>query len=418
MTEPTQAVGDTSHAAVTFVARASYGRLLAHLATRLRDVQAAEDALATAFARALENWPRDGVPASPEGWLLTTARRLVVDEARHQRVRMREDVVAALAWEAAARRDPSSIGDDRLRLMLVCAHPAIDPSVRPALILQVVLGLTVKTMASAFLLPPDTLNKRLIRAKAKIRAANLPFEEPEETDMPERLHTLLEAIYAAYFLGREGTETDGDRHHELGQEAIYLAEVVASGPRPFAEALGLRALLELCEARRGAQVDGASEFVPLLDQDPRRWDARRMANGYELLQRAAGSGEPGPFQLEAAIHGAHCSRARSNVVPWSEIASLYAILVARYPTIGARVGMAVAVAHAEGPERGLRVLEAIPNASVTTYQPYWVALAHLHEETGAPEEAARCLQRALGLTTHPRVRRFLQARMVRGRQGK
>jgi len=405
----TEGARDSPHDVITFVARTANGRLLARLATRWRDVQAAEDALAGAFSRALDTWPRDGVPASPEAWLLTTARHLLVDEDRRARVRSRDDVLAALAVEEASQDDPDAIRDDRLRLMLVCAHPAIDAAIRPALILQTVLGLEVKTMASAFLLAPDTLNKRLVRAKAKIRAAALRFEEPEAADMPQRLHAVLEAIYAAYFLGREGTETENDRHDELGREAIYLAEVVAAAPRPAAEALGLRALFALCEARRGAQVNAAGEFVPLLDQDPRLWDATQLATGYALLQRAAQRNEPGPFQLEAAIHGAHGSRARSGAVPWPEIAALYARLVEAYPTTGAEVGMAVAVTHAEGAARGLRLLEAIPNERVTNYQPYWVALAHLHDAAGAPEQAARCRERALGLTTHPRVRRFLES---------
>lgn len=396
-------------AAAERVARESYGRLLAYLATRWRDVAAAEDALSDAFAAALENWPRAGVPSKPEAWLLTVARRKLTDAARGEAVRSRDDIRARLWYEAASSVEiGTSFPDDRLRLMLVCAHPAIDTLVRPALILQTVLGLEVKQMAGAFLLSSETLNKRLVRAKAKIKTSGLRFEEPEPEDMAPRLQALLEAIYAAYFIGREGALADGDTSDELGREAVYLAGVVAALLPKNAEALGFHALLLFCEARRPAQISPAGEFVPLLEQDPGRWDAEMLRTAYELLGNASTLHASGPFQIEAAIQAAHCYRARTGTVPWKEIAALYESLVQEHPTVGAIVGMAVAVSHAENdPFKGVEVLRALDPVLVHNYQPYWVAMGHLMEMGDQDQEAARCLERALGLATHPRLRRYL-----------
>jgi RNA polymerase sigma-70 factor (ECF subfamily) len=400
-------------AAAELLARESYGRLLAYLATRWRDVTAAEDALSDAFAAALESWPHASVPAKPEAWLLTVARRKLMDAARGEAVRRGDDLRVRLSDAATSSVEiETCFPDDRLRLMLVCAHPAIDAVVRPALILQTVLGLEVKQMAGAFLLSAETLNKRLVRAKAKIKASGMRFEEPEPDDMGPRLQALLEAIYAAYFIGREGALIDGDTGDELGREAVYLAGVVAALLPNNAEALGFRALLLFCEARRPAQISSAGEFVPLLEQDPGGWEAEKMRTAYELLGKASTLHASGPFQIEAAIQAAHCYRAHTGTVPWKEIASLYQALVHEHPTVGAMVGMAVAVSHAEDdPQKGLDVLRAFDPALVHSYQPFWVAMSHLLEMDEQGQEATRCLERALGLTTHPRLKRYLTRRL-------
>ncbi len=395
------------HAVAERVARESYGRLLSHLALRWRDVSAAEDALSEAFAAALATWPAAGVPQRPEAWLATVGRRKLADQMRGLAIRHRLDLEAFEAVEAVAPPDePAS--DDRLRLMLVCAHPAIDASVRPALILQVVLGLDVKQMASAFLTAPDTLNKRLVRAKAKIKATRMRFEEPGPAALAERLHVLLEAIYAAYFIGSEGSLVDGDQHDTLGKDAVYLARLVATLLPHRAEALGFHALLLFSEARRAARTDARGDFVPLLEQEVSRWDGEMMRTAYELLATAAALEQPGPFQLEAAIHGAHCYRARSGEVPWREIALLYRSLVATHPTTGAIVGMAIAAARAASdPSAGLAILGELAPDVVRTYQPYWTARAHLLAEAGRLTESILAWEQALGLTTHPRLRRHL-----------
>jgi RNA polymerase sigma-70 factor, ECF subfamily len=220
----------------------------------------------------------------------------------------------------------------------------------------------------------------------------------------------LEAIYAAYFLGRERAVSDGDVHDQIRDEALYLARVVATALPTAAEALGFLALLTFCEARRPAQVSAAGAFVPLLEQDAGTWDGALMREGYLLLERAAAQGEIGPFQLEAAIQAAHCYRARSGTVPWGEIAQLYQALVTHYPTIGSRVGFAVATAHAEGdPSNGLALLGAIDPEAVRTYQPFWVAMWHLQSMGGDQSQARSCLLRALSLTTHPRLQAYLRS---------
>ncbi len=384
---------------------------MAYLAGRWRDIAAAEDALAEAFARALETWPESGVPEAPEKWLFSVAHRQLADGARHAAVRARWDVVEAVRAQHDSP-EPRFFPDERLRLMLVCAHPAIDAAVRPALVLQTVLGLDAKTMASAFLVSPQAMTKRLVRAKAKIRLSGMRFEEPEPADMGVRLQAVLEAIYAAYFLGVEGSHAEGDGHEELRREALYLANVVAERLPEDAEALGFVALLELCEARRPAGIGPEGEFVPLLEQDTALWDRELMARGQRTLARAATLREPGPFQLEAAIQAAHCYRARSGSVPWREIATLYRRLVGQYPTIGASVGMAVAVAHAEGAREGLALLEQLDRSAIRDYAPWWVAAAHLHELDGDLAAARRCLSRAVGLTTHPRSRAYLEQRLA------
>lgn len=402
-----------AHASAELVARESYGRLIAYLARRWRDVAAAEDALSEAFATALDNWPKVGVPSKPEAWLLTVAQRKLTDAARGQAVRQREDLRLQLAESTnASAALEGGVTDDRLRLMLVCAHPSIDAAIRPALILQTVMGLEVRQMAGAFLLQPDTLNKRLVRAKAKIKATGMRFEQPAPEDIAPRLHALLEAIYAAYSIGWQGSLVDGDFNDQLGREAVYLAGVVASLLPDSAEALGFQALLLFCEARRPAQIDPSGEFVPLLEQDHQLWDGPLLRNAYELLGKASALLQNGPFQIEAAIQAAHCYRAHTGEVPWKDIAHLYQALVTEHPTMGARVGMAVAVAQAENsPARGLAILQAIPSELVQNFQPYWTAISYLFEKQGRTDEAIECVRRALGLTTQPRLHRYLQRRL-------
>jgi RNA polymerase sigma-70 factor (ECF subfamily) len=392
-------------------ARTGYGRLVAHLARRSGDLAGAEDALGDALAAALEAWPRSGVPREPERWLSSVARRRLIDRGRHDALRQRPDVAAALA-AVTSDGDPLRLCDDRLRLMLVCAHPAIDAAIRPALMLQAVLGLEAKAMSGAFLVSPETLTKRLVRAKAKLRANRVPFEEPESTDLTARRAAVLEAIYGAYTLGQPGALDDGDLRHDLRREAFQLAELVAGQLPTEPEALGLLALFHFVEARRPAQCGRDGVFVPLLDQDPSRWDRAHLARGHTWLNAAARRGTIGPFQLEAAIQAAHCDRARTGVVPWPEIVGLYRRLIEHHPTIGAQIGLSVAVAHASGdPRAGLGILASIDPARVRDHQPWWVALAHLQAQAGEHESARHSLDRALGLTVDPRLRRFLASRL-------
>lgn len=398
-------MNDEAAAAAQTAARHSYGRLLAWLAWQWRDVAAAEDALAEAFATALERWPRDGVPSAPDAWLLTAARRQLLVAARRQR--LADDPALTVLWpgEHEAAPDMPALPDTRLRLMFVCAHPAIDAGVHSALMLQTVLGLDAARIASAFLVKPEAMTKRLVRAKSKIRATGLRFEEPEPPEWPERLASVLEAIYGAYTL--HWGQVDDAAAGELAAEAMFLAELVATHLPDEPEALGLAALLWLCEARRPARSE---LFQPLHEQDARRWDGALIARANQALLRAAGHRAPGPYQLEAAIQAAHVHGRLDGKVPWEGIVRLYERLLALAPTVGAHIAHAVAVAHARDARAGLRLLDAIEAEHVASHQPWWAAQAHLLAMAGSHADAAAAYGRALALTVEPRLRDWIAAR--------
>jgi len=389
-------------------ARHSYGRLLAWLAWQWRDVAAAEDALAEAFATALEHWPVDGVPESPDAWLLTTARRRLLMAARRQR--QADDPTLTVLWpdEHEAAPEAAPLPDARLRLMFVCAHPAIDAGVHSALMLQTVLGLDAARIASAFLVKPEAMTKRLVRAKAKIRATGLRFEEPEPAEWPQRLASVLEAIYGAYTL--HWGQADEAGSGQLAAEAVFLAELVASHLGEEPEALGLVALLWLCEARRPAQADA---FVPLHEQDARHWDHALLARADAALAQAASHRAAGPYQLEAAIQAAHVHGMLDGAIPWEGIVVLYERLLEIAPTLGARIAHAVARAHVTRDARaGLELLDAIEPSRVVSHQPWWAARAHLLAMAGVHADAATAYGRALAVTVEPRLRAWLEQRRL------
>ncbi|MBL8359079.1 MAG: RNA polymerase subunit sigma-70 [Rubrivivax sp.] len=394
------------------------GRLVAWLAWQWRDIAAAEDALAEATARALARWPVDGVPASPAGWLLATARHELLMAARRQR--LAEDPALTILWPTAdtPADEPAAVPDQRLALLFVCAHPAIDPQIHSALMLQVVLGLDAARIASAFLVKPDAMGKRLTRAKAKVKATGIRFELPEARELPERMAAVLEAIYAAYTLHWDAAEPHAgalavgeDAGDDLATEALFLAELVAAQQPDSAEALGLVALLSLCEARRPARRDAAGAFVPLDEQQPSAWDARLVDAAHEALRRAAALQQPGPFQLEACIQALHMHGRRQGRVDWPDIVALYDGLIAMAPTLGAHIGHAVALARAtEIPRRGLQALDALAEAHaerLTQHQPWWAARAHLLAAAGEAEEARVAYDRAIALTVQPALRAWL-----------
>lgn len=394
-------------AAAETAARRSYGRLLAWLAWQWRDVAAAEDALAEAFATALERWPLDGVPQSPDAWLLTAARRQLLVAARRQR--LADDPTLTVLWpdEHEPVPDAPALPDTRLRLLFVCAHPAIAADIHSALMLQTVLGLDAARIASAFLVKPETMTKRLVRAKSKIRAAGLRFEEPEPPEWPQRLASVLEAIYGAYTL--HWGQVDDAASGELAAEAMFLAELVAVHLPDEPEALGLVALLWLCEARRPARSE---VFQPLHEQDARRWDHALMERANEALLRAAAHRSAGPYQLEAAIQAAHVQGRVDGRVPWDGIVRLYERLLEMAPTVGARIAHAVAVAHSRDARAGLRLLDEIESERVASHQPWWAARAHLLSMAGMHADAAAAYGRALALTVEPRLRDWLAAQRL------
>jgi RNA polymerase sigma-70 factor (ECF subfamily) len=379
---------------------------VALLAWQWHDLAAAEDALGDAFAAALRTWPAQGLPDSPEAWLLAAAKRRLLHQARHTRLTLDPAVTALFDGEDdAAAPAPEAVPDARLRLMFVCAHPALAENVRAPLMLQTVLGLEAQAIASAFLVSPAAMAQRLVRAKARIRETGLRFDPPEAAELPARMGAVLDAIYGAYTLGRRELPS-GPSAHDLREEAVFLARLVTALQPDQAEAWGLLALLLHAQSRCAAQFDGAGRFVPLAAQDPAAWDADLALQAEQALSTAARLRQPGPFQLEAAIQSAHAQRRATGRTPWAGIAELYGLLVAHHPSLGARVGQAVAVAETGAPAAALALLDGLPEAAVRAYAPYWVARAHVLKQAGAPGwEVAT--QRAIGLTEDPRLRAFL-----------
>ena len=402
---------DKVHRTIERVARESYGRLVAYLSVHTHDLAAAEDALSEALLKALTAWPRDGVPQNPEAWLLTTARHSIIDAVRHQRVvSVSEPTLQLLQENTMASNFSTEFPDERLKLLFVCAHPAIDPAMHTALMLQTVLGLDAARIAGVFLISPKTMGQRLVRAKTKIRDGGIQFEIPEPRDLPERLGAVLDAIYAAFGIGWDDLIGVDGRGRDLAEEAIWLARVLRQLMPNEAEVCGLLALLLHCEARRAARRGRDGQYVPLSEQDPKLWSLSLIEEAERHLAEASKYGRPGRFQLEAAIQSVHAERGWSGRIEWTAIVGFYEQLNRISPTLGRRTGYAAALAEANGAEQGLAVLNAIDRDAVSAYQPYWAVRAHLLQRLGKGPEAQQAYDRAIGLAEDPAVREFLLQR--------
>lgn len=402
-----------SHIAAEASARRSYGKLVAILSARMHDVDAAEDALSEAFASALSDWPVHGVPINPEAWLLTAARRKMIDNGRRQKkIDYVPDYERLISDIEADEEDGQRIPDDRLRLMFACAHPAIEYSVRAPLMLQTILGFDAVTIASSFLVSPTTISQRLVRAKSKIRQAGIPFRVPERADMDERLVAVLDAIYAVYTVGWSDPAGTDSSLRNLAAEGVWLGRLLASLLPEAPEALGLLSLMLYAESRRYSRRNARGEYVPLADQNTKLWDVTLIEEAEELLQQASRIGTTGRYQLEAAIQSAHTVRRITGVSDWGAIEGLYGALHAMTGSPVVAINRAIAVAEARDPSAGLALLDLLADDfRVMEYQPYWAARAELLTRIKKTEEAVEAYQRAIGLESDPAVRHFLQLQM-------
>jgi RNA polymerase sigma-70 factor (ECF subfamily) len=404
---------DEAARAAERVARESYGRLVAFLAARTRDVAGAEDALSDAFAAALRLWPADGVPDNPDAWLLTVARRRQTDSIRRRQTQtVGEEHLTLMADELeAAAAEGQAIPDRRLALMFACAHPAIEPGMRAPLILQTILGLTAEDISAAFLLPPATMGQRLVRAKTRIRDAGIPFGVPEKEELAERVQAVLDAIYAAYSKGWNEVGETGIP--EIADEAIWLGRLVVSLLPEEPEAKGVLALMLYAEARRAARRDAGGAYVPLEEQDVNLWDDAQIALAEQLLRQANAAGPTGRYQLEAAIQSAHTGRRLTGAATWPAVVRLYDHLLALTRSPVVTLNRAVALAEVEGPDAALAAIEPLASDKrMLGYQPYWAARGHLLARVNRRSEAAEAFTVAIGLTTDEAVRGYLQGQVA------
>jgi RNA polymerase sigma-70 factor (ECF subfamily) len=379
------------------------------------DLGVAEDAVQEAYAAAVVSWPAEGVPSSPFGWLVTVARRRAIDELRRQSRRRGKELAAMREFseEASARVEPAADPEDELSLIFMCCHPALDPSVRVALTLRCVAGLTTAQIAAAFLVPEPTMAKRLVRAKAKIRQARIPFRVPAVEELGDRLASVLRVIYLIFTEGHTASSGPALVRGDLCDTALRLARSLADRLPGEPEVAGLLALLLLIDARRAARVDDLGALVLLDEQDRSLWNQQMIAEGDAILEQALSQGRPGPYQLHAAISACHSTAATAGDTDWRQIALLYGELIRHEPTPVIEANRAVALAMAEGPAAGLVILDAVAHhPQLANWYQLRIARAELLRRAGRLAEATRAFHAALELEPPAAERSFITRRLV------
>ncbi|MEO6997002.1 MAG: sigma-70 family RNA polymerase sigma factor [Terracoccus sp.] len=398
---------DVTGAAIAAVFREEHGRAVSVLIRSLGDIDLAEDAVQDAFAVAVARWPADGLPPSPVGWIITTARNRGIDRLRREATRAQRQTEALLLLARGESREEGPVRDDRLRLIFTCCHPALGRPAQVALTLRLLGGLTTSEIARAFMVPEATMAQRVVRAKNKIRDAGIPYRVPHDSDLPERLAAVLAVIYLVFTEGHRATSGDLLVRTDLCAEAVRLARVLAELMPDEPEVSGLLALLLLTDARRPARTDGAGDLVLLADQRRDLWDRQLIAEGHALVRACLRRNSPGPYQVQAAINAVHTDAPSIDETDWSQVIALYDQLLVLAPTDVVRLNRAVAVAEVEGPAAGLALVDALELRDAAAWH---VARADLLSRLGATSEAAAAYDTAIGLTDNAPERDFLVRR--------
>ena len=400
-----------TRAQIEEIFRAEYGRAVAVLTRSVGDLDLAEEAVQDAFVIATERWPATGLPPRPAGWIITTARRRAIDVLRREATRGdRQAQAVLLATNSQTDDDPegsTAVPDDRLRLIFTCCHPALAPAARVALTLRLLGGLTTAEIARAFLMPEPTIAQRIVRAKAKIRDARIPYRVPNDADLPDRLDAVLAVLYLIYNEGHTASSGSALVRDDLCAEAVRLGRLLAELMPDEAEVHGLLALLLLTSARRPARVGPGGDVVALAEQDRQMWDQQLIAEGQELVRWCLRRRQPGPYQIQAAIGAVHCDAATAADTDWSQILTLYDQLVALTPTPVVQLNRAVAVAEVQGPQAALDIVDAL---ELPGYHVRDVVRADLLRRLDRPEEAVRAYDAAIAGTDNDAERSFLRHR--------